>query len=357
MCLSFTPPQQKIEGTKDSTVNQAGGDLTINQGIQYPELRQVVTDIVKSEMFQLSQKAEETKMERAMEYERRLTEQLASNTNSTLIPQFQRPDIQFAMRDSLKEFIKKGSAESLEEQVEMLIERLTVDENSVMRSVIEEAIVTLSRLSKPAVALLASMRLRDLVLNCDTSGLIENFRSRRSMYGLLEHVTQLDIAYLRQLNCCQILTGLKQYISYENMLISKYDMLFRHYGSEDEMRRMLSEYDLAELRLKGQQLFIPYKQYGIICNCPRLSLVEGPLKQQGNEELFERLRNVVNSRTKWTADEVRTFILNEVPEFRFAFDVLNQEDVQDLKITPLGAYIGQKFLKRTINMNCPEICN
>ena len=347
--------KQTIQDIVNSNVNQAGRDININVGVQYSDLRQMVLDVVRAEMFQSNQVFRQTLEARALEYEAKVVGKISDEQDVALIDKFARPDIQFAMRDSVKQFVRSGSQEDLEEQVDMLIDRLKVGEDSVMQSVIEEAINILPRLSKPAVALLASMRLRTMTMNGNCFSLLTALRVTGAICKELDGLKPIDISYLRQRNCCIPTSGYKKYNSYEEILVKKYDMFFRHYGESSNYEKIMSEHPELNIKINNLAFFIPYNSKYIIPSLHRLSMLENELKCLGVTDRYDLISAYVNSCPKFNEQEVWDFVINESPDWKFGFEVLDRDDVRELEITPLGAYIGQKFLKKLTKGNYPDI--
>ena len=355
MNIQFGKEKQSIQDLIDSNVNQAGRDININVGVQYNDLRQMVQDIVRAEMFQSNQVFRQTLEARALEYDAKVVEKITEEQDATLIDKFARPDIQFAMRDSVKQFVRSGSQEDLEEQVDMLIDRLKVGEGSVMQSVIEEAINILPRLSRPAVALLASIRFRSLVIQGNSFSILSLIHRNAKMYKELCELKPIDLAYLRQLNCCMRLSGLLEYNSFESTLAEQYNMFFRHYGAPEDYGRIMVEHPELKIDFDGTSFLIIYKDKSLIPLHPNFVVLERELKEIGRFDQYEAISAYVNSCPKFTEQEVRDFVINESSDWEYAFENLDRNDVRELELTPLGAYIGQKYLKKLQDIQYPDI--
>ena len=358
MCI-FWKDRQKITDINDSDINQAGRDnniVVINQGIQYSDLRQIVTDIVRSEMFQLSSQARETIKELAIQYEKKLSEKLVDIHEDDSIKQFGRPDIQFVLRDSLKQYVKDANDENLEDQIDMLIDRLHVDNENVMKSIIEEAIITLPKLSKSAVALLAAMRLRDLTMEGDSLAVFAHFSGTQKIYKYIQDIKPIEVAYLRQLNCCNSFSDLKQYNLLENIIFGQYDLLFRHYGKIEDFDNIVKENTFLSIEnYKNKYALFKYKDRELMSCFPNTTILQTELEKINETDKIQPLLDFFSKCPLFTSEEIRNLMIDIAPDFKYAFETLNRKDVQSLKITPLGAYIGQKYIIKQLGVSCPEI--
>ena len=358
MCLfSKHSEKQSIEGVNDSNINMAGGDINnivTYEGVQYPELRQIVTDIVRSEMFQLSRQANVSINNLAIRYEQRLIEKLADINQRVNLEQFAQPGIQIVLRDSLKQYVKSASEDDLNEQIDMLIDRLHTEEN-VMKSIIEESIITLPKLSKPSVALLAAMHLRDLMVQGNTLIVISSFANHQRIYSYLKDIRDIDIAYLRQLSCCYIFSGLKAYVKLENLILDAYNFMFRHCGKIGDLENIVKSNPFLSYENGNKCALFKYKEIELMPSFPNKNFLNNELKRVNEEDKIAPLSDYFSKCTPFTEDEVRNFVVDIAPNYKYAFETLNRGDVVSMKITPLGAYIGQKFIIKQLGVNCPDI--
>lgn len=348
--------KQKIKDVENSTINQAAGDLTIvnNNGIQPDDLRQLVYEMVNSRLFELGISSNQFQKERGREYGEALLSGLSSPENMPLLHKFEDPKMWYILRDSLEQYVRSGSQQDLEDQIAMLIDRLKVDEHTVERAVIEEAIITLPKLSRPSVALLAAMRMRDLLLTGDTIKIILGFHQYAKVYHELERISPVDIAYLRQKNCCMTFTDDKQYISLEQILLKQYDLFFRHYGNPTHLNDILHDHPELVIVIHGQNFFINYKDKFLVPHISQTRQMSEFLIKEYGEKREKAIMDCLNNCPQFSEQEVRDFIIGEWPEWRFAFDIMNRESVQNLVITPLGAYIGQRFFEKISSVTLPK---
>lgn len=356
MCLNFLKKKQKIKDIQDSTINQVAGDLKIvnNNGIQPDNLRQLVYEMVNSRLFELGISSKQRINERGKEYGESLLSGLSVPENEPLLQKFEDPKMWYVLRDSLEQYVRSGSQQDLEDQVAMLIDRLKVDEHAVERAVIEEAIVTLPKLSKPSVALLAAMRLRELVLNGSIFNILVGFHRQAKMYHELEGLTPVDVAYLRQKNCCMTFTSMKQYVSLEKLLLINYDLLFRHYGKPEDFESIMHEHPELDVVIDNQSLLVNYKNKYLFPQITQTMEVERLLPKEISEERRKAILDYMNNCPPFSEEEVRAFIVGVWPEWKYAFDIMDRENVQNMIITPLGAYIGQRFLEKNSGLTFPK---
>lgn len=133
--LIFKRTKQKVEHIENSPVNQAGRDQYIlNNGVSFNEvntllanMKGIIKDVVRSELQNHDQVAQQTIRARVVEYDEAVTEILGTPENIPLLEKFERPDVQRVLRTSLIQYICKGDQETKESMVDMMIDRLNTD--------------------------------------------------------------------------------------------------------------------------------------------------------------------------------------------------------------------------------------
>ena len=153
--------RQDISRIQDSTVYQAGGDLTINHGLSASDVMAIVKSVVSSELAIYSQNAEKRAEERLNQFSEDLVEQLAQKVADKL-NRFNEPALQFAVKEAALSFVKSGIEPDKKALIDLMIERVKVDENTTRQKLIDQALRIVPILSQECFDLLCILVFRTL---------------------------------------------------------------------------------------------------------------------------------------------------------------------------------------------------
>lgn len=218
--------KQEASNINNSFVQKANGDIH-NYGLAYNDVKEICRDVVKQE-FQIVTKEAVDKLNQIIEeFQNRLIEKLAELKDQTIINKFKEPQYQFILHDTMKGYAQTDDETLKAELIDSLIDRLQVKGNSTLQHVIENAIQILPKLTLPISQLLGAMYLRFLKERCLANLFPSKIESYTEIYKNLDQVTNYDIEYLKQLNCCTTLLDLKHMVPIETEMRTKYDYYFR----------------------------------------------------------------------------------------------------------------------------------
>lgn len=220
---------QNISDIDNSTVNQAGGDVTIinNNGLQAKDVISIVNHLVSSKLAEYSSKAQQTALQRSQEFSNKLVEEV---TNKVLekIDRFEEPSIQYATQVATLGYIKNGDTEQKENLVDLLIERVKAKEGTTLQQVIDQAIEVLPKLSRESLALLILLAYRNLNFTGNINAFNNWLKSINPILNIVNEVGSLDISYLNQCGCTVGMRGLNVYDDFLNSLIKNNNLYCSH---------------------------------------------------------------------------------------------------------------------------------
>ena len=218
---------QDASSINNSNVNQAGGDININNGLQIADIIPLVDALVKSKLEEYSLQAYITAKERANSFGKRLVEEVTQKVLDH-INRFNEPAIQYSTRRAALGYIKSGDKKEGEELIDLLIERIRSEEHSTIQNIIDQAIEILPSLSRNAISLLILMAYRGLSLNGPRDKYMGWLRSVDQVLEGCDKITPIDIAYLQQANCTFGIGGVFPNERFESQLLKSADLFFRH---------------------------------------------------------------------------------------------------------------------------------
>ena len=134
-------------------------------------------------------------------------DRLEAIENKTRIEKLKKPSMQLCIHKTIMETVGTEDDEKRKELMDLLIDRLNVEEESTERVVIEDAIENAAKLSKPLKALLAALLLRSII-HPEPLMMNHTFGKYGEMFRDLGNLTGLDIAFGRQMQCIYPMSGL-----------------------------------------------------------------------------------------------------------------------------------------------------
>lgn len=154
--------EQQISGVSNSTINQAKGNIINNYGISAKDVIDIVNSVVADKMSVFHKEAEETAKQRLTEFNRELIKKLQDKAEEQ-IGKFNSPALQLAARKAAWGYVQSGDTNDKENFVDLLIERVSVEEKSTKQHLIDEAIEILPSLSPNCLQLLTFLAFSQLM--------------------------------------------------------------------------------------------------------------------------------------------------------------------------------------------------
>ncbi len=341
--------EQKISNANNSFVQQANGDIH-NYGLRYDDVKEICHDVVRQELAIVTKEAADNFHKEISAFEKQFIERLEKLENPQVMEKLRTPKLQFALHDTLKEYAKTDNTNTKEELVELLIERLKVEEHTTEQYLIDETIKILPYLSLHQTYFLGALTLRKII-NQGLSLIVVNKLKRRAMiYEYLDKITKLDIHYLKLTNCCSDMSGTKYYIPLVNMMKPDYDLLFRHHITKESYVAFI--HDHPNIPPIGGQPMV-YKEENknemyLMYSSQRF--LEEKIRKE-NKQIPPELEQLISLFTPFTDSEIKQYLISLHPNWQKAFDCLEKEEVTTIDLTPVGTYIGRRIVKKVTKDN------
>lgn len=342
--------KQEVSNVSDSFVQQANGDIH-NYGLAYSDVKAICHDVVRQELAIVTQEATDTFHKEITAFENQFVGRLENLENPQVMEKLRTPKLQFALHDTIKEYAKTDDADTKEELIDLLIDRLKANEHSTEQYLIDESIKILPNLSLVQTYFLGALTLRKITNQGYSYIVNEKLAKRAMLYEYINEITTLDIQYLKLVNCCSDMPGTKYYIPTLNAMKPHYDLLFRHHITDDILYSFLHDHPNMPT-LNGQ--FLVYK----IDETNELKLLYSD-KQYLMQELeraqqqfsLSELDNFINLFTPLTDEEIKQHLISLNLNWEKAFDCLDKEEITQIDLTPVGLYIGRRIVKKITKDN------
>ena len=324
----------------------------VHVGMSYADVKDLCTTLIRSEIASYEQKANSVAQERFESIMSKLLEAL-SKIDEQYRMRFQEPSIQFAAQETFKEYIRSGKEELSDDLIDLMIERIKVDEHTTKQALIDEARQILPKLSTSAIAILAILALSKLLILRNRGAFIENMRSLTPLVKEIGTPRSLDIAYLEQVRCGQVLSFISSFKAFSERMLEAYLPVFTHSITVDQFNKIASE---LGLNLERPQLLVNIlslfetKDNLMTLN---ISVLSEDMFLSNKEEIVNVLRQFVEKMTKYTKEEVEQFFLEIDNQWQNVIDLFNRKDIRSFMVSPVGYYIGSRKLCKVLGEEIP----
>ena len=342
-----------IVGGDNSQKNQAG-QIHIHQGMNYDEVRTLCLDLVQRELALYKQQAIDESMRRFNQLMEKFLGQL-SRIEAKKRQRLQEPAIQNALNETFKEYVKSGKEELGDDLIDLMIERVEVEDHTTSQSIIDEVRQILPKLSSSTVSLISILTFSQLILTRKTDVFMDMLLKLSPVIKHLQDIHPIDVAYLEQIGCGQSLSFVGFGKNFEQRMLSSYNLLFYHPISIDRFNEIMAKYGYNQgdklyvslalkslMDVKDNQLYFKFNSY-------RDDLMVGEKKL----EISQALSNLLKEMRAYDEKETRQFFLNINPNWAMAFDKFNRGDVKNFALSPVGSYIGTRKLSKIFSEVIP----
>ena len=141
--------KQIIKSGETSENYQAGGDITVNQGLSYSDVKDVAMSIFESNFYKLSDAAATIATKRAEEMVETLLDKInkLEKDYPNIVSKIENPDVQYAVVNAQKQYARSGNQNMLNVLSDLLANRFLSDEESLKSIVLNEAIEVITKLT------------------------------------------------------------------------------------------------------------------------------------------------------------------------------------------------------------------
>lgn len=351
--------QQTIQDVNGSTINQAGGDVVVNNyGMSPVEAMGLVKQLVSYEMSQYLQQAQVTAQDRLAEFSQKFEERIDAKLHEHL-SRFNEPSMQLAARDAALGYIRNGNPVEGDALVDMLIERVQVEEHTTQQQLIDKAIRILPTLSNECLALITFIAYVNIQKSCNYHTYKKWLECMNPVIDALVKVNSLDIAFLHQAECATGLTGFSYSSNFIDSQLKHSDLFFRHPASNAFTSYAMEKYGIEFIengmtfsRANQKQMLDFVSTFMINDSKSFYSMITSSvhLKQlisnKRLDSIAEDLDKFIEESVPFTQDEVIAYFNNINSNWTSVLELLKRQDLQSMRLTPVGNYIACRQLSR-----------
>ena len=344
--------KQEIEGTTNSTITQANGDITINNvsGINAFEVVQICTSVIQTQMDIYTQQAAISAKERFDIFCGQFTSRLES-VETKIAEQLKEPSVQIALHESIKGSIEGNDNELTEDLIDLMIERMSIMDKCAEQFIIDEARKTLPKLTRKHLAFLALKTFTRLLLGESRRNLSDILFSK--LLPALSHIasfSKLDLNYIAQIGCVGNPMLLLNDKSVEQILLNSYDLYFKKNCTVDDFNCVNSVVQptitdttiiVQFLEMHDNEISFSLTRSDTLCN------LDSSLTKVNNfiTELSKKC-------TSYNEEDVHNHLISGNPLWDTALQILNSIG-KNAFLSPLGEYLGLRYLSKMIGRKIP----
>lgn len=343
----FEMNKQEASNISNSSVQQAKGNI-YNYGVSYSDVKDICRDVIRQEFQIVTQEAVDKLNKIIEEFQTRLIEKIAELNDQEVISKFKEPRYQFILHDAIKEYAQTDNEDTKEDLVGVLIDRLQVDENSTERFVVEDAIKIIPKLSFPLTRLLGSILMRRMEERNLPFIFRNNLNELARIYEHLDEISNLDIAYLFQLNCCELMQGYRRMVTIEEEMRQRYDLFFRQPTTIEEYNNYVASHPILAPGINGFSFVCVDSANNNECRMTSLSThhLKDSLQNAGKMDMWPELEKYINTLRPYNDEEIKNLLININPNWAKIIDLFHQENIQSLQLTPVGTYIANRIIQK-----------
>jgi hypothetical protein len=157
--------QQVGEG---ATAIQAAGNVVVNNGLSYTEVRAVVMDVFRSNFLQLAGEAKDVARQRAEEITDKFLAKLQME-NPAGLSQAPTPDFQYGLFSVQRDFARTADVNLGDLLVDLLVDRTKHPHRNMLQIVLNECLLVAPKLTNEQLSALAIVF---LLKYCSSSGIV-----------------------------------------------------------------------------------------------------------------------------------------------------------------------------------------
>jgi hypothetical protein len=218
--------EQEQNISENGTAIQVGGDITINTGPSYLEVKEIALDVFNANFLRLSEVARETVEARVEEITDIFVRKLAKE-NPAGLGQSKDPDFQYALFEVQRQYARTGDKDLGDLLVDLLVDRSKQENRDIIQIVLTESLSTAPKLTEKQLAKLSIVFIfgnaKYHSVGSDVQ-LGEYFDSHVLPFLSKLDKNHTDFSHLSYCGCGSINLTAKNFL--ENRLLSHYTGLF-----------------------------------------------------------------------------------------------------------------------------------
>lgn len=334
---------------------QIAGD--VHYGITVSDAFEISRSVVKQELAIYTNEALQTAERRFATIANKTIDRI-NKENSNLFPKFKEPAIQMALNETYKKYIETGDDELGDNLINMLIDRLEIENKNTKQFIIDDARNILPKLSISNLSFLALQVFSILSIPTNSRNEYKTILEKlKKITNNVANISNLDIMYLKQSGCAMGTPMIHVNGKIAESLLNTYEYYFSEGISLDSFNELATKHQLNrkhELFMNAISLSDMLTNNYVGLRFSSRTRFENFFSQNNFPEIKEFFEEFITIQNKANIDNVKSFHSSMDSNWNNIFSLWDKEIVTTLSIMPVGLYIGSVYLGRVLGMKIPQ---
>ncbi|KZZ86238.1 LPO_1073/Vpar_1526 family protein [Bacillus sp. SJS] len=323
----------------DNSVNVQGKSVTINNGLSYSDVKEIVLDTFHANFLQLSNDAANLAKQRAEELTNDYLKMLKEKDESAL-DAMNDPDMQYTFYTAQREYARSGNKDLSEMLVDILFERSRIKEKPLMQIVLNECVEIAPKLTSSQLDILSLVFIFKYTQNYS----VNNFETLKLYIEsrVLPFTSKLkkEISHYQHLEyagCGSISIGER---SLPDILLITYAGLFCKGFNENILQERFPKeipYHVFKPCLHNDNL--------LQINAMNEEALKNNYTDGFDEETTIKLQNMFTE-FQMTAEEVKAFMIGLTPDIKSLFEYWEDSSMKNMTLTSVGIALAHANIRR-----------
>lgn len=340
-----------IIGNNNIIIN---GDVTVEEEV----LTKVANQLLRTELEKLTMEARAKMDASVQECVQTIMNRLADNHIQSKLAEFSNPSTQFAFYSVLKGFSISETVEQRDLLIDAFMERILSNWDSSEKMILDSALEILPKFTPQTLATIGLLQLRHELANVPIGFMLNRyFASLTSLAEKMAQLDSLDIEYLKQERIILPLPGLQKCVSLEKLMLTHYDLFFRHPLQEGIYEEYCKEHPEAHEAVTNEPnrtcmmwVDVMHNNATAFC-CGNSRLLTKQLKERQQDYIIPHVEVLKQMMPPYTENEVRDYFINLSPSWERLFELFSSDSFSQYVLSITGIYIGGKLLAKVSNGN------
>lgn len=324
-----------------ATAIQAAGNVVVNNGLSYSEVRSVVLDVFHSNFLQMAGEAKEVARQRAEEITDKFLEKLQKE-NSAGLSQASTPDFQYGLFSVQRDFARTADSNLGDLLVDLLVDRTKHPQRDMVQIVLNECLVVAPKLTNGQLSALAIVF---FLKYCSSSGILtfEQFLAQFNQFvrPFIDTLPRGSASY-QHLEFAGCGTVQVTSSSLEDILWTRYQGLFDKGVDAAELSGSAFYFN-ANQQLTGPCALDASKIQVRAQNLDHLEKLLAAYRV--SPEDAQRLRQAFG-KNRLSAAEIKAKCIERVPYMQSLFDLWMSTQLHNITLTSVGIGLAHANIKR-----------
>lgn len=337
--------EKQSQQSGDNSVNIQGKNVSvIKSGLSYADARQIAVDVFEANFYRLSEVAAATAKERADKLIDMFLQKL-SEKNPDALEQMKEPDMQYAIYTAQKEYARTGDENIADMLVDVLVDRASQNQRSLMQIVLNESLSVVPKLTLDqlnALSLIFQIKYLRYLRFKNLEAIPEYIEKYYAPFLLNTTKERACYQHLQFAGCGNISIGGSKI---ESIFRNNYPGLFSKGFTKEQAESIVGTFDSS-----FEKLLFPCLHNSSLNQVKAIddeTIQERVLECVNDEQIVEKMKNLQN-KYLMSEMEIKDYLISVHPKMEQLFDLWDNSHMRNMTLSSVGIAIGHSNIRRTI---------